>query len=77
MPSLLGRNGISTSIIFLSIWISPNDDTQFLNEPSDSIDLLEEVLNGLVGNHLLVEDVSTRLGALHHTNNLRVCATIL
>ncbi len=41
------------------------------------MDLLEEVLNGFVGNHLLVEDVSTRLGALHHTDNLRISATIL
>jgi len=28
--------------------------------------VLEEVLNGFVGNHLLVEDVSTRLWAANH-----------
>ncbi len=39
--------------------------------------VLEEVLDLLVGNHLLVEDVSTRLGALHHLDNLCVSATIL
>ena len=35
-----------------------------------SILILEEVLNILVRNHLLVEDVGTRLGALHHLNHL-------
>jgi len=39
--------------------------------------VLEEVLNSLVGNHLLVEDVSTRLRALYHLDNLCVSATIL
>ena len=39
--------------------------------------LLKEVLDGLIGNHLLVEDVSTSLGALHHLDNLCVSATIL
>ena len=39
--------------------------------------VLEEILNGLVGNHLLIEDVSTSLGALYHLNNLCVSATIL
>ena len=34
--------------------------------------VLKEVLNGLVGNHLLVEDVSTSLGALYHLDNLCV-----
>ena len=42
-----------------------------------SILILEEVLNILVRNHLLVEDVGTRLGALHHLNHLCVSATIL
>ena len=39
--------------------------------------VLEEVLNGFVGNHLLVKDVSTSLGALNHLDNLCVSATIL
>ena len=39
--------------------------------------VLEEVLYGLVGNHLLVEDVSTSLGALYHLDHLCVSATIL
>ena len=39
--------------------------------------VLEEVLNSLVRNHLLVEDVSTSLGALYHLDNLCVSATIL
>ena len=42
-----------------------------------SILILEEVLNILVRNHLLVEDVGTRLGALHHLYHLCVSATIL
>ena len=34
--------------------------------------VLEEVLNGFVGNHLLIKDVSTSLGALYHLpSNLR------
>ena len=36
----------------------------------------EEVLDGLVGNHLLVEHISTRLGALHHLDDLRISAAI-
>ena len=39
--------------------------------------VLEEVLYGLIGNHLLVKDVSTSLGALYHLDNFCVCATIL
>ena len=39
--------------------------------------VLEEVLNGFVGNHLLIKDVSTSLGALYHLDNLRVSASIL
>ena len=39
--------------------------------------VLEEVLNGLIRNHLLVKDVSTSLGALYHLNHLCVSATIL
>jgi len=39
--------------------------------------VLEEVFYLLVGNHLLVEDVSTRLRALYHLDNLCVSATIL
>jgi len=39
--------------------------------------ILKEVLNSLVRNHLLVEDVSTRLGALYHLDNLCLSATIL
>ena len=38
--------------------------------------LLEEIFYSLVGNHALVEDVSTGLGALDHLNNLSICATI-
>lgn len=38
--------------------------------------LLEEVLDGLVGDHLLIEDVGTRLGALHHLDYLCIGATI-
>ena len=43
----------------------------------DSCLVLEEVLHGFVGNHLLVEDVGTRLGAAHHLDNLCISATIL
>ncbi len=39
--------------------------------------VLEEVLNSLVRNHLLIKDVSTRLGALYHLDNLCISATIL
>jgi hypothetical protein len=39
--------------------------------------ILKEVLYGFVGNHLLVKDVSTSLGAFHHLDNLSVSATIL
>ena len=39
--------------------------------------ILKEVLNGLVRNHLLVEDVSTSLGAFYHLDYLCVSATIL
>ena len=39
--------------------------------------ILKEVLNLFVRNHLLVEDVSTSLGALHHLDYLCVSATIL
>ena len=38
--------------------------------------LFEEVLDCLVGNHLLVEHISTRLGALHHLDDLRISAAI-
>ena len=38
--------------------------------------LFEEVLDGLVGNHLLVEHISTRLWALHHLDDLRISAAI-
>ena len=38
--------------------------------------VLEEVLDGLVGNHLLVEYVSAGLGALYHLDDLRVAAAI-
>lgn len=34
--------------------------------------VLEEVLNGLVRNHLLVKDISTSLGALYHLDYLGV-----
>ena len=39
--------------------------------------LFEEVLHSLVGNHLLIEDVGTRLRAANHLNHFRVSATIL
>ena len=39
--------------------------------------VLEEVLNGLIRNHLLIEDVSASLWAAHHLDYLRVSATIL
>lgn len=39
--------------------------------------LLEEVLDGLVGDHLLIEDVGTRLGALHHLDNLGIGTTVV
>ncbi|EJX07894.1 hypothetical protein EVA_03997 [gut metagenome] len=38
--------------------------------------VLEEVLNSFVGNHLLVEDVSTSLGALYHLDHLGVGTSI-
>lgn len=38
---------------------------------------LEEVLNSLIGNHLLIENVCTGLRALHHLNHLCISATIL
>ena len=31
--------------------------------------VLEEIFHVLIGNHLLIEDVSTSLGALHHLDN--------
>ena len=34
--------------------------------------VLEEILNGLIGNHLLVERVGTGLRVLHHLDNLGV-----
>ncbi len=37
---------------------------------------LEEVLNSLVRNHALIENVSASLGALHHFDDLCICATI-
>lgn len=38
---------------------------------SESMDgLLEEVLDSLVGDHLLLKDISARLRALHHLDNL-------
>ena len=37
--------------------------------------VLEEILNGLVGNHLLVERVGARLRVLHHLDNLGVGTT--
>ena len=39
--------------------------------------ILEEVLNGLVRNHLLIKDVCTSLRALYHLDYLCVSATIL
>ena len=33
------------------------------------LSVLEEFLNGFVRNHLLIEDVSTGLGALHHLDD--------
>ena len=49
-----------------------------LNENDEFVVLvLEEILNLFVGNHLLIKDVSTSLGALHHLDNLRISATIL
>ena len=38
---------------------------------------LEEILNSLVGNHLLIVDISTGLGALHHFDHLCISASIL
>ena len=32
--------------------------------------VLEEIFHFLVGNHLLIKDVSTSLGALHHLDDL-------
>lgn len=34
--------------------------------------VLEEIFNGVVGYHTLIEDVSTRLGALDHFDDFRV-----
>ena len=39
--------------------------------------VLKEVLYCLVGNHLLIENISTGLRTLHHFDNLCVSATIL
>jgi hypothetical protein len=34
--------------------------------------VLEEILNGIVGNHLLIKGVRTGLRVLHHLDNLGV-----
>ena len=39
--------------------------------------VLEEILNGLIGNHLLVERVGTGLRVLHHLDNLGVGTAIV
>lgn len=38
--------------------------------------VLEEILDSFVGHHLLVKDVSTRLRALHHLDNLGVRTSV-
>lgn len=32
--------------------------------------ILKEILDGLIGNHLLIENISTGLGASYHLDNL-------
>ncbi len=39
--------------------------------------VLEEILYGFVGNHLLVKDVGARLWALHHLDNFCVGTAIV
>ena len=36
--------------------------------------LLQSVLNGVVGNHLSLEGVSTGFGRLHHLDDFAICA---
>jgi hypothetical protein len=49
---------------------------RFLSSLKKKVLVLEEILYCLIGNHLLIEDVSTGLGALYHFDNFCVCATV-
>ena len=44
--------------------------------PTKFVRLREELLNGFVGDHLFLEDVSTRLRGLDHLDDLRVGTTV-